>query len=207
MSPPAQYALLLGLAVGSLGLALSLYGIARSLGKPRARRRAKTCPRRQANSVGTRCGRASTSATTGTPCCSWPSTWRWPTCTRGPSSARSYSNAKADASADASADARAEAALPGARQARSSFLRRLAARAEARDFRARSSCPVPRWRVPAGSTSASLLRSSSLWPAGPVAQRRDPLPFLPLGLLRPARGQNRRSANARRKKTSISYSS
>ena len=35
MSPLAQYALLMGLAAGSVGLALSLYGIARSLGKTR----------------------------------------------------------------------------------------------------------------------------------------------------------------------------
>ncbi len=35
MNPLAQYALLLGLALGSLGLALSLYGIARLLGKTR----------------------------------------------------------------------------------------------------------------------------------------------------------------------------
>jgi NADH-quinone oxidoreductase subunit A len=35
MSPLAQYAVLLGLVVGSLGFVLSLYGIARSLGKTR----------------------------------------------------------------------------------------------------------------------------------------------------------------------------
>jgi hypothetical protein len=49
---------------------------------------------------------------------------------------RGPARAPANAKADASADARAEAALSGARQARSSFLRRLASRAEARDFRA-----------------------------------------------------------------------
>ena len=35
MSALAQYAVLLGLVVGTVGLALSLYGISRSLGRPR----------------------------------------------------------------------------------------------------------------------------------------------------------------------------